>query len=252
MKRRVLLAALPALLLPSPARSATPWSASILRGGLVDGRYLLGFRLKLQPGWKTYWRIPGDAGVPPEITAKGGNLEGFDVFHPMPLRIRDEAGETIGYHDEVVFPITVTARDPAASVALSVEAFFGVCQKICIPAVHRATLSLAPADSAPDAVAIAVWQGRVPQTTTDLVTAAAVREEDGHPVLVLTLSRPVRDIFVETAANIYFRAPAFSADGLSAVLAADNVASANELKGLALRITLDESGIGLEQAISVG
>jgi DsbC/DsbD-like thiol-disulfide interchange protein len=252
MKRRALLAVLPTILLPSPAFSATPWSASILRGGLTDGRHLLGFRLKLLPGWKTYWRIPGEAGVPPEISATGGNLESVDVFHPLPVRIQDEAGETIGYHDEVVFPITVTARDPAAPVTLSVEAFFGVCQKICIPAVHKATLSLTPADSAPDAVAIAVWQGRVPQTTTDLVTAAAAREEGGRPVLVLTLSRPVQDIFVETPANIYFRAPAFSADGLSATLTADNVASASELTGLALRITLDESGMGLEQAISVG
>ncbi len=65
-----------------------------------------GIEIKLQPGWKTYWRYPGDSGVPPQFDFAGSeNLASAEVLYPAPHSFKDEAGTSIGYKETVVFPV---------------------------------------------------------------------------------------------------------------------------------------------------
>ena len=197
----------------------------------------------LEPGWKTYWRVPGEAGVPPQIKVTGDNVESFDILSPLPMRITDESGEAIGYHDEVVFLLSVKAKDITQPVSAAISAFFGVCQNICKPAKFDGTLELKPEPNSADPV-LAAWQDKLPKTATFVGHA---QQKDSE--LVLTLETPVSDIFVEGPDSLYFRKPSFQAN--KAVLKIDGLQKGETLKGKELRCTATMQGKGLEQTITV-
>lgn len=95
-----------------------------------------GLEIQMEPGWKTYWRHPGNAGgIPPRLDLSGSrNLKSFEVLYPAPSRLVDETGTTLGYKKAVTFPIRLIPKDPSAAIDLRVAADFGVCETICIPA----------------------------------------------------------------------------------------------------------------------
>ncbi len=142
------------LLGASPAfaeRAASPWardSHSALRlvdyGG-QDARWAA-LELKLDPGFKTYWRYPGDSGVPPVLSFEGSdNLATHEVFFPTPHRFDDGAGGiAIGYTDEVKLVLKLTPKNPAEPVKVVVSADYAVCSKLCIPAKGEASLTIPP------------------------------------------------------------------------------------------------------------
>ena len=113
------------------ASSATPWIASNnskvrLVSGMVDngGRpaLLAGVQLRMDAGWKTYWRNPGDSGVPPSFNWAGSkNLKEAEVLFPAPDRFADAGGTAIGYDGEVLFPVKLTPEREAVSSRLSCE-----------------------------------------------------------------------------------------------------------------------------------
>ena len=92
----------------------------------------LGLRLKMKPGWHTYWSNPGDAGAPSELTltvpadAKAGAIE-----WPVPLRLPEGPLMSYGYTGEVVLPVTVTPG--AGALVVEASASWLVCEKICVP-----------------------------------------------------------------------------------------------------------------------
>jgi DsbC/DsbD-like thiol-disulfide interchange protein len=114
-----------------------------------DGGRVAALRIALAPGWKTYWRNPGDAGVPPTFDWSGsGNVAAVSVEWPTP-EVADSFGfATIGYTGEVILPLRVEARDPSAPIALRLGLDFGVCAEVCVP--ERADLALDIAPAAPD------------------------------------------------------------------------------------------------------
>ncbi len=90
--------------------------------------------LQLEPGWKTYWRTPGDSGVSPEATwVKSQNLARTAMSFPAPHRLADQGGESIGYKDRVVLPILIERVNTKAPVELATTLNFGVCKNICVP-----------------------------------------------------------------------------------------------------------------------
>jgi len=111
-----------------------------------------GIEIRLARGWHTYWRYPGDAGVPPRFDWSGsGNLASVDVRWPAPERIRLDGGlESIGYHGDIVLPLRVRAVDPSRTVALRLKLDIGVCEKICIPAEAKVSLDIPPSLDAKD------------------------------------------------------------------------------------------------------
>jgi DsbC/DsbD-like thiol-disulfide interchange protein len=109
-------------------------------GAAVHGA---GIEVRLAPGWKTYWRYPGDSGVPPrfDFTASQ-NVKAVHVRYPAPLRLPDPGGISIGYKDRVVFPLDVVVQDSAKPVTLRLTIDYAVCEKLCVPAQGKAELAL--------------------------------------------------------------------------------------------------------------
>ncbi len=93
-----------------------------------DGAIRGALQIDLAPGWKTYWRNPGSAGVPPQITLQGG--ANAHIAFPAPVRF-GSTDDGIGYKMPVSLPITFRL-DPDES-RLKGNVFLGVCEKICIP-----------------------------------------------------------------------------------------------------------------------
>jgi DsbC/DsbD-like thiol-disulfide interchange protein len=136
MKRLLLctlLAAQPALANPDEA----VLDAALLEGWTTDhGTRMAAFSVTLAPGWKTYWRTPGDAGIPPLFDwSASENLASVRYHWPTPEVFRTAGYLTIGYHDGMLLPVEVTAIDPAQPVTLRATVDMGVCRDICLPAM---------------------------------------------------------------------------------------------------------------------
>jgi len=131
------------------AEDASPWqkdghSAVRLLAGSRSGAVLLGgIAFQLQPGWKTYWRTPGDSGVPPRFDfSKSDNVEAVTVLWPAPKKFDDGAGGvSLGYHDQIVLPLRIVAKSVDKPVTLRAEINYAVCEKLCIPVDAKAELS---------------------------------------------------------------------------------------------------------------
>src|SRR3569832_917385 len=120
-----------ASLLPSDAlaQDASPWqkgahAALRLLAGSRSGAVLLGgIAVQLDPGWKTYWRTPGDSGVPPRFDfSKSDNVEAVTVMWPAPMKFDDGAGGTsLGYKQQVVLPLRIVAKNAEKPLTLRAE-----------------------------------------------------------------------------------------------------------------------------------
>ena len=117
--------------------------------------YRLALRLRLAPGWHTYWKNPGDAGLAPEfsLTLPGGAQAG-EIAWPVPQRLPEGPIMTFGYTGEVLLAVTVTpgaaAGVPgAAAGAIEATAHWLVCEKICVPEEGKFRLDLRAGNGAP-------------------------------------------------------------------------------------------------------
>ncbi|MDE2380150.1 protein-disulfide reductase DsbD domain-containing protein [Bradyrhizobium sp.] len=137
-----------ALSIEARADDASPWqrdshSAVRLLAGSRSGPVLLGgLAFQLERGWKTYWRTPGDSGVPPRFDfSKSENIEAVTVLWPAPLKFDDGAGgHSIGYHDQIVLPLRIVAKSADKPVILRAEISYAVCEKLCVPVEASAEL----------------------------------------------------------------------------------------------------------------
>jgi len=185
------------------AQDASPWqgdsrAAMRLIGAStrpVDGGDVLraGVEIRLQPGWKTYWRYPGDSGVPPRFDFAGSeNVKSVSVLWPAPQRFLDGAGgASIGYGQDVILPLRVVAQR-AGPVTLRLKLDYAVCEKLCVPVDARAELALSRKKTSQEA-ALAAAEGRVPR-------AAGVGK--GSPLAVRNVRREANRIFVDVAGNM--------------------------------------------------
>lgn len=137
------LTALAGLFFPiaTQAQSALPSGTDalveveILDGGVTaDGTYIGALRLTLADGWKTYWRAPGDAGIPPRFSWRGSrNVGEMSMTWPSPEVFSTSGYRTIGYHDQLVLPIEVTPAQPGRAVRLKGRMELGICKDVCVP-----------------------------------------------------------------------------------------------------------------------
>ncbi|MBR1225474.1 cytochrome C biogenesis protein [Bradyrhizobium sp. AUGA SZCCT0176] len=140
------------------AEDASPWqrdthSAIRLLAGSRSGAVLLGgIAIQLQPGWKTYWRTPGDSGVPPRFDfSKSDNVEAVTVLWPAPMKFDDGAGGvSLGYKQQVVLPLRIVAKNTDKPVTLRADINYAVCDKLCIPVDAKAELAFASVASTED------------------------------------------------------------------------------------------------------
>lgn len=151
----MLKAAMTLALLAAPALATTQddvLQAQIRPGWQTEnGGYMAAVELQLAPGWKTYWRSPGDAGIPPSFDWSGSqNVKSIRLHWPAPKVFESNGMQSIGYDEQLVLPVEVTPEDPSRPVRLSVAMELGVCDEICLPAEVELT-SLLTAPGAPDA-----------------------------------------------------------------------------------------------------
>ncbi len=182
--RMVLLAVCAGLPLVSPfaAQAATSDWVTV-KGGAVrliavaqkgeQATYKAGVEIRLQPGWHTYWKFPGEAGIPTEVdTSASENIANAKLSYPAPKRWFDGYSTSIVYHDDVILPLAVTPKAADQAVTLSAKVSFGVCKDICAPANADLSLRLTPdmPDDATSANALTEANARVPhlQTTDGL------------------------------------------------------------------------------------
>src|SRR6202161_3929141 len=145
------------------AQDASPWqqdghSATRLLAGSRSGAVLLGgIAFQLQPGWKPYWRTPGDSGVPPRFDfSKSENIEAVTVLWPAPVKFDDGAGgHSMGYHNQIVLPLRIVAKNADKPVTLPADINYAVCDKLCIPVEANAELAFTSVASTEDSALFA-------------------------------------------------------------------------------------------------
>jgi DsbC/DsbD-like thiol-disulfide interchange protein len=151
------------LITAARAQDSSPWqrdghSAVRLLAGSRSGAVLMGgIAFQLQPGWKTYWRTPGDSGVPPRFDfSKSENVEAVTVLWPAPTKFDDGAGGTsLGYKQQVVLPLRIVAKNADKPVTLRAGISYAVCEKLCIPVEANAELAFTSVASTEDSALFA-------------------------------------------------------------------------------------------------
>jgi DsbC/DsbD-like thiol-disulfide interchange protein len=147
---------------PSAVTQGFHSQARLISGGRQGDVWLAGIEITLDPGFKTYWRNPGDSGLPPRFDwSRSENVAGADIRFPAPYRHMDAAGVAYVYGKKVVLPVLVTAKDRDKPVTLVLSAEYGVCKDICIPA--RADLTLDLTQDGPDRSVIEAALAKVPR-----------------------------------------------------------------------------------------
>lgn len=108
--------------------------------------------MRMDDGWHSYWRQPGDAGAPPRfIWEKSENVSNIKVSWQAPKRYDEFGFQTFGYEKDVYFPVVVKLQKPGALTSFNVDVQTMVCSDICIPQSFTLSVSLSAGDGAPSA-----------------------------------------------------------------------------------------------------
>jgi len=190
------------LLLVEPAPGDT-----MIRGGIG---------IRLMPDYKTYWRNPGDSGVPPMFDFAGSKGVGeVEVRFPMPTRFDDGAGgQAWGYKTDIILPFSAK-RTGNGPVSLSLKLDFAVCGTMCIPLSANLHLDGGQPVGMEVVEAIARAESRVPKRLSAEEFAARVRVErrdaGERPVYTLHIRHEasVEDfaVFTESRGYLHIKTP---------------------------------------------
>ena len=221
----------------------------------------LGLQFRLRPGWKIYWRSPGEAGYPPEIDwSQSANLAGAEISWPVPTRFTIYDMETQGYQDEVILPLDIRPERPGEPVSLRAAVSYLTCKELCVPrdGILALDLPAGPAAATPGAALIDRYRARVPLDGAALgitVEEAALKPVEGGFRLRIALRSEspliAPDMFVEGPETAFFARPeiALSGDGRLAVATLDGTgAEAGEILARPLLVTLVDGDRAIEQA----
>ncbi len=184
-----------------------------------EGGINAGIDVVIEPGWHTYWRNPGEAGVPPAFDFDGSaNVAHVDVLYPAPERYDDGASVSLVYRDEVVFPLAVEPVDPGKPIMLKVDISLGVCAEVCIPTRASASATLAP-DAPHDALSDALikrFAARLPKAAEPgrFAIQSVAAADDALLIDVVMPDSSYSDLFANPPQGWYIGQPAFvSRDG---------------------------------------
>jgi DsbC/DsbD-like thiol-disulfide interchange protein len=149
-----------------------------------------GLDIKLAPGWKTYWRYPGDSGVAPRFDFSASeNVAALSVMWPAPMRFSDGSGFSIGYADRIIFPLHIVPAQANARMVLRLKLDYAVCEKLCVPDAAHLALALPSPAVAQDEAALQSSEARVPLRTAlaapGSLSVVAVSHQPGTPGRVL-------------------------------------------------------------------
>ena len=238
--------------------------ASSAAAGQAD-EVLFGLHFRMKPGWKIYWRSPGDAGFPPSPDWSGSeNLGDARLLWPAPHRFSVLGLETMGYTVEVVLPVVVAPFEPGKPIRLAGRVRYLTCEEICVP--YEAKLALAlpagPETSSLQAGLIEQFLQRVPSTSENAgLQIMRVTVEGSPPAQALRLSvvadTPLAtpDVFVEGPRGVAFGAPEvrLGSDRRSALMriaVSTPKGKPIDLAGESIRLTLVDGERALERSVT--
>ncbi|NZD60259.1 cytochrome C biogenesis protein [Rhizobium sp. WYCCWR 11290] len=111
----------------------------------AGGKIRAALQIEPKPGWITYWKEPGNSGIPPQITIAAESGVTLDaIAYPVPKHFFKGAIEDIAYEAPVTLPLSLTAVGKGP-VTIDAVAFIGICKDICIPFQANFQLKLGPA-----------------------------------------------------------------------------------------------------------
>jgi len=255
------------------ATDATAWSeGEYSQVRLVGGgpqpdtpALLAGVEIRMDKGWKTYWRNPGDSGVPPSFDWSGStNLKKAEVLYPAPHRFSEAGGTAIGYSGDVIFPVKITPEREGEPVQLKLAMEYGICKALCVPNQAELTLTL-PANASTAQASdshLTHFMDRVPRPA-DPGALPALRAVDAkldgkRPEILLDIEFPAfakgADVFIDGGdAFVPVPTPVGKASGgaqrYEVVFASQ--AEADRIKGKPLRVTLVTDNGSREANITV-
>jgi DsbC/DsbD-like thiol-disulfide interchange protein len=235
----------------------------VVAGVDANGRLAAGLEIAIEPEWSTYWRNPGDAGIPPVFDFSASrNAGAVDVAFPPPLRHDDGMTVTNVYEGDIILPLTATLADPHAAGELAVKLDIGVCQEVCIPDHFEATLAFDPNVTDADAGDM-LKQARdlLPKAPEPGTFAVDKVSRDGgtdkRPAFTIAATLPDppnASVFVEGPADWYGDVPKLvSSDGTSGIyrVTFDRLTAKTPLAGAKLRVTIVSAGRAMEQWIGL-
>ena len=123
--------------------------------------------IALKPGWKTYWRDPGDSGVPPQISvANSSNVSSAVLAYPAPQRHDDGYSKWAGYDYPVTLPVVFTITAPGNPATIEAVVLLGICETICIPVQAKFLVDpLAGSEDQADAAVVRTAQAALPSAS---------------------------------------------------------------------------------------
>ena len=201
----------------STSAAASDWSPApksrarlVSAGTMENGAYRAGVEIALEGEALTYWRNPGDSGVPPEFDFSGSlNVASVKVAYPAPERHDEEGSEVFGWRSAVIFPLTVTPKDAGKPVTLDLTLRYAACEKICIPSDGQMRMTLLPAGApTPHAERIAKWAALTPRPAKEAGVALRVEPVAGADKPTWTVSTSPfeagSDLFAEAEDGWFF------------------------------------------------
>ncbi len=229
---------------------ASAWTASslskvrLIGGGLEKSIWQAGVEISLKGEAHTYWRNPGDGGLPPTFDFSGSkNLKSYKVAFPAPTRSGDPGSQIFGYKREVIFPLTITAADPEKPVVLNLHINYAACENICLPAEGKVTLELDPRiDGGALKARISDYQARVPKPlegpgTPSLKISAMPGNEKQWRVDVQPALDKDADLFAEGADGWFFDTKRLPGGSFQLVLAEKPADAGTKLPPVTLTLT---------------
>lgn len=168
-------AACPALSQDVPANVV---SATLREGWRTGtGTQMAAVELRLAPGWKTYWRAPGEGGIPPEFDWSGSSNIGGVAFHwPKPEVFDLNGMRSFGYHETLVLPIEFRPAVPGQTIRVQAEIDLGVCNEICVPMTVAVAGDLPPAGTPDPVIKAALANGPESAAEAGLTEARCIAE----------------------------------------------------------------------------
>ncbi len=194
------------------ANSARPRAdLRLFDAGIIDGSQMIGVEITLEPGVKTYWRMPGDSGLPPVFDwSASENLADTKVEWPLPERIADPSGSILGYHDTVVFPVKIKIKDAGKPVQLALRLDYAVCGELCVPMTGTTSIRLGQTPiNEGDALKVKAFLARVPLLSTLGASLApslvSIAPDSGQSdAMLVATNTALSDLFLEGPKGWYF------------------------------------------------
>lgn len=191
----------------NPPLQNVPMKIALIQGSGDEA----GLHIQLSPGWKFYWRTPGEGGVPAQFDwTASRNVTRVDVSWPAPRRIAIGKTEIYGYGGEVVLPLRVERREADDPYGLDLMLEYGVCKDICILRNDRLLLRSQDAPATENLLLLAKWRARVPQPAAQAgLQLASHRLKPDRLVVTLQSQIPLHDpdLFVEGTPDSWFGRP---------------------------------------------